>query len=92
MNGAVIGLFGVPAMERANTEAGVFISKVGLGLIRSSVPEVTFIISRTEMMKGIKQSPKIIYVYRIRPDVSEDVFLSLPVDRDLALPLVATVS
>ncbi len=26
------------------------------------------------------------------PDVSDEVFLSLPVDSDLALPLVATVS
>ncbi len=26
------------------------------------------------------------------PDVSDEVFLSLPEDRDLALPLVATVS
>lgn len=41
VNGAVRGLCGPPTMERANTEAGVFISKVGLGLIRSSVPEVT---------------------------------------------------
>lgn len=53
-------------MERAKTEAGVFVKNVGLGLIRSSVPEVT--------------------------DVSDEVFLSLPLDRDLALPLVATVS
>lgn len=28
----------------------------------------------------------------ITPDVSDDVFLSLPVDSDLALPLVATES
>ncbi len=30
--------------------------------------------------------------YRNIPDVSDEVFLSLPVDNDLALPLVATVS
>lgn len=66
VNGAVRGLCGPPTMERAKTEAGVFNIKVGLGLIRSSVPEVT--------------------------DVSDEVFLSLPVDSDLALPLVATVS
>ncbi len=41
VNGAVTGLCGVPAMERAKTEAGVFISKAGLGLIRSSVLEIT---------------------------------------------------
>lgn len=41
VNGAVRGVRGVPTTERAKTEAGVFISKVGLGLIRSSVPEVT---------------------------------------------------
>lgn len=41
VNGAVRGLCGPPTMERAKTDAGVFISKVGLGLIRSSVPEVT---------------------------------------------------
>lgn len=66
VNGAVRGLCGPPTMERAKTEAGVFIIRVGLGDIRSSVPEVT--------------------------DVSDEVFLSLPVDSDLALPLVATVS
>lgn len=66
VNGAVRGLEGPPTMERAKTEAGVFMSKVGLGLIRSSVPEVT--------------------------DVSDEVFLSLPVDSDFALPLVAIVS
>lgn len=42
VNGAVRGLCGPPTMERAKTEAGVFNIKVGLGLIRSSVPEVTF--------------------------------------------------
>lgn len=42
VNGAVRGLCGLPTMVRLNTDAGVFISKVGLGIIRSSVPEVTF--------------------------------------------------
>lgn len=41
VNGAVSGLCWLPMMERAKTEAGVFISTVGLGLIRSSVPEIT---------------------------------------------------
>lgn len=41
VNGAVRGLRGPPTMEREKTEAGVFISKLGLGLMRSSVPEVT---------------------------------------------------
>lgn len=41
VNGAVRGHWGLPTTERANTEAGVFISTAGLGLIRSSVPEVT---------------------------------------------------
>lgn len=42
VNGGVRGLFGVPPIVRAKTETGVFISNVGLGLIGSSVPEVTF--------------------------------------------------
>lgn len=41
VNGAVRGLCGPPTTERAKTEAGVFISILGLGDIRSSVPEVT---------------------------------------------------
>lgn len=54
VNGAVRGLFGVPLMVRANTETGVFISNVGLGLIGSSVPEVTFKESHKEMVKRSK--------------------------------------
>lgn len=41
VNGAVKGLCEKPPMERANTEAGVLNSMAGLGLIRSSGPEVT---------------------------------------------------
>lgn len=41
VNGAVRGLFGLPTTERAKTDAGVFNRNAGLGLIRSSVPEVT---------------------------------------------------
>lgn len=33
-------------MERAKTDVGVFINKLGLGLIKSSVPEVTFKVKR----------------------------------------------
>lgn len=40
VNGGVIGLFGVPVTVRANTETGVFIGNEGLGLIRSSAPDV----------------------------------------------------
>lgn len=40
VNGAVRGLCWPPAMDRAKTEAGVFIKAVGLGLMKSSVPEV----------------------------------------------------
>ncbi len=47
VKGAVRGLCELPTMERAKTEAGVFISSAGLGLIRSSVLEIT---SRT--LKG----------------------------------------
>lgn len=46
VNGAVKGLCGLPTTERLNTEAGVFISKVGLWNVRSSVPESTFKINR----------------------------------------------
>lgn len=98
VNGAVRGLCGPPTMERAKTEAGVFISKVGLGLIRSSVPEVTFKKKKKWRRKdkevkgpGHKQVSLFVFYSNI-PDVSDEVFLSLPIDRDLALPLVATVS
>lgn len=91
VNGGVRGLFGVPLMVRANTETGVFISNVGLGLIGTSVPEVTFKESQKEMVKGAKDTLLRCYL-NITPDVSDDVFLSLPVDSDLALPLVATES
>lgn len=91
VNGGVRGLFGVPLMVRANTETGVFISNVGLGLIGSSVPEVTFKESHKDTVKAA--NAKLLRRYlNITPDVSDDVFLSLPVDNDLALPLVATES
>lgn len=65
VNGTVRGLCGLPTMERANTEAGVFISKVGLGLIRSSVPEVTFKKNkvRTERMRGESNKPLSLFVF-----------------------------
>lgn len=91
MNGGVRGLFGVPLMVRANTETGVFISNGGLGLTGSSVPEVIFKGTHHKTVKGAKY--KLLRCYlNIPPDVSDDVFLSLPVDSDLALPLVATES
>lgn len=91
VNGGVKGVIGVPLMVRANTETGVFISNVGLGLIGSSVPEVSFKESHTKTVKGAKD--KLLRCYlNITPDVSDDVFLSLPVDSNLALPLVATES
>lgn len=41
VKGAVRGLCEAPTMERAKTDAGVFIRNVGLGLIRSSVLDVS---------------------------------------------------
>lgn len=95
VNGAVKGLCGPPTMERAKTDAGVFISNVGLGLIISSVPEVplewsvmgAFQIFKPQMCPAVGR-----LTYSNKPDVSDEVFLSLPVDRDFARPLVATVS
>lgn len=56
VNGGVRGLLGVPLMVRANTETGVFISSVGLGLIGSSGPEITIILISKEsyMVKAAK--------------------------------------
>lgn len=65
VNGAVRGLCGVPTMERANTEAGVFSSKVGLGLISSSVPEVTFKKKKTIGCKAWSRTIINHYVYLI---------------------------
>lgn len=40
-------------MERAKTDVGVFINKLGLGLIKSSVPEVTLRLKeRTQNVGG----------------------------------------
>lgn len=94
VKGTVIGLCGSPITERAKTEAGVFIRWVGLGLIKSSVPEVTLRISKTIQMKPILNThthPEVFTHINNVPDVSDEV-LSLPLDSDLALPLVATVS
>lgn len=91
VNGGIRGLFGVPPMVRANTETGVFISNVGLGLIGSSGTEGIYKESHKETVKGAKD--KLLRCFlNITPDVSENVFLSPPMHSDLALPLVATES
>lgn len=94
VNAAVRGLCGLPTTERAKTETGVFISKVGLGLIKSSVLEGTLRQkSGTNRIKGTGQKQLRLFMFDSNiPDVSDEGFLSLPVDSDLALPLVATVS
>lgn len=88
VNGAVRGLFGVPPMVRANTETGVFISNVGLGLNGSSAAKVTM----SHMKKVEEAKRNVLKCNMIIPNVSDDVFFSLPVDSDLTLPLVATES
>lgn len=51
VKGAVRGLCEAPTMERAKTDAGVFIRNAGLGLIRSSVPEVHLIKNNGKIQK-----------------------------------------